>query len=41
MITIGKPFTEPSDGQVLLCAQVTIQERTEEAWFSVEPESDE
>ena len=38
MITIGKPFSETSDGQVRLCAQVTIQERTEEAWFSVEPE---
>ena len=38
MITIGKPFTETSDGQVRLCAQVIIQGHTEEAWFSVEPE---
>lgn len=38
MITIGKPFTEASDGQVRLCAQVTIQGNTETAWFSVEQE---
>lgn len=38
MITIGKPFSETLDGQVRLCAQVTIQEQAEEAWFSVDPE---
>lgn len=37
-LRIGKPFLRRTSEQVSLCVQITIQERTEEAWFSVEPE---
>lgn len=37
-LRIGKPFLRREAGQAVLCAQVTIQDRREEAWFSVEPE---
>jgi len=37
-LRIGKPYLRQASGQVLLCAQVTIQKHAEEAWFSVRPE---
>lgn len=37
-LRIGKPYLRQEPGQVSLCAQVTIQGHTEEAWFSVESE---
>lgn len=37
-LRIGKPYLRQEAGQAYLCAQITIQAHTEEAWFSVEPE---
>lgn len=38
MMIIKKPYLKETAQQVSLCARVTIQGNTEEAWFSVEPE---
>ena len=38
MITVGTLHTVEAENQVRLCAQVTMKERTQEVWFSVEPE---
>lgn len=38
MIRIGKPYVEKTGKQVRLCAQMTIQGKSETAWFSVDPE---
>lgn len=38
MMIIGMPYTETTHNQVRLCAPVTIQGKTEKAWFSVESE---
>lgn len=37
-LRIGKPYLRREAGQVYLCAQITLQEHTRVAWFSVEPE---
>ena len=38
MMIIEKPYRRETAENVSLCARVTIQGNTEEAWFSVEPE---
>ena len=37
-LRIGKPYLRQDPNGASLCAQVTIQGNSEEAWFSVEPE---
>ncbi len=37
-LRIGTPYVRRSPEQVSLCAQITLQGETKEAWFSVEPE---
>ena len=38
MIRIGAPYTETAQGQVRLCAELTMDRQVKTAWFSVEPE---
>lgn len=37
-LRIGTPYVRRTDKQVFLCAEITLQGKTEEAWFSVEPQ---
>ena len=37
-IAIGKPYVRKENDRAFLCAPVTMQRQTREAWFSVEPE---
>lgn len=38
MIEIGKPYRKTIGNREAVCAKVTIEGKTEEAWFAVEPE---